>query len=270
MKRSPVITLLTDFGTEDYFVAAVKAVILTINPLASIVDITHRVPPQDIESGAFTLLACYNDFPAGTIHVGVVDPGVGSARRGIVVRTGAHYFVGPDNGLFSYICDREPSREVFQLIAEKYFRPNLSSSFHGRDVFAPVAAALSTGVKPHEFGPRIKDEVRLAPLAPVKDRDGSLRGRIIHIDHFGNCITNFTRSDVPDPTHVELRVKRRVIRTVRRFFADEHSLRPGQHGAPFAIWGSAGFLELALNGGSAATLLRAHRGDPVVLFYRTS
>lgn len=258
---APVITLLTDFGTADYFVAAVKGVILTINPQVTLVDITHEVPPQDIESGAFTLLTCYNDFPPGTIHLAVVDPGVGSSRRGIVVRAGSHYFVGPDNGLFSYICDRETSFEVFQLTAEKYFRPSLSPSFHGRDIFAPVAAALSTGVKPNKFGPRIKDAVRLAPLAPVEDQDGSLRGRIIHIDHFGNCITNFTRSDLPDSAHVELRIKRRVIRTIRKFFADE----AGPKDELFAIWGSAGFLELSLNGGSAATVLRAKRGDPVFI-----
>lgn len=255
----PVITLLTDFGTADYFVAAVKGVILTINPQVSLVDITHEVPPQDVESGAFTLLTCYNDFPSGTIHVAVVDPGVGSTRRGIVVRAGSHYFVGPDNGLFSYICDRESSFEVFQLTEEKYFRPTPSSSFHGRDIFAPVAAALSKGTNPKRFGPRIKDEMRLAPLAPVKDQDGSLRGRIIHIDHFGNCITNFTRADVSDSTQMKLLVRRKVIRQFRRYFAD------GPSDDLFAIWGSAGFLELSLNGVSAATLLRAKRGDPVIV-----
>ena len=268
MKRPPVITLLTDFGTADYFVAAVKGVILTISPQVSLVDITHEVPPQDIEAGAFTLLNCYRDFPDGTIHVAVVDPGVGSARRGIVVRAGSHYFVGPDNGLFSYICDRESTCKVFQLTAEKYFRPEPSASFHGRDVFAPVAAALSTGVKPDKFGPRIKDEVRLAPLAPVTDRDGSLRGRIIHIDRFGNCITNFTRSDIPDSDQVKLLVKRKVVRQFRRFFADEpdsKTIKAGANDQLFAIWGSAGFLELSINGGSAATLLRVQRGDPVVL-----
>ena len=263
MKASafPVITLLTDFGTADYFVAAVKGVILTINPQVSVVDITHEVPPQDIEAGAFTLLNCYRDFPSGTIHVAVVDPGVGSARRGIVVRAGAHYFVGPDNGLFSYICDREKSCEVFELKEEKYFRPDPSPSFHGRDVFAPAAAALSKGTRPEQFGPRIKDEVRLAPLTPVKEHDGSLRGRIIHIDRFGNCITNFTRADVPDSDQVKLRVRRKVIRQFRKFFADE----AGAQDQLFAIWGSAGFLELSLNGASAATLLRAKRGDPVIL-----
>lgn len=256
-----VITLLTDFGTADYFVAAVKGVILTINPDVSVVDITHEVPAQDIEAGAFTLLTCYRDFPSETIHVAVVDPGVGSARRGIVIHAGSHYFIGPDNGLFSYICDRESAYEVFELTEEKYFRPNPSSSFHGRDVFAPVAAALSTGVKPNKFGPQIKDEVRLAPLAPVRDEDGSLRGRIIHIDHFGNCITNLTRADIPDSDQVKLLVGRKVIRQFRRFFADE----AGTKDKLFAIWGSAGFLELSINGASAALLLRAKRGDPVVL-----
>jgi S-adenosylmethionine hydrolase len=256
----PVITLLTDFGTRDYFVAAVKGVILTINPEARVIDITHEVPPQDVESGAFTLLTCYRDFPPGTIHVAVVDPGVGSSRRGIVVRAGSYYFVGPDNGLFSYVCDRESSREVFHLTAEKYFRAEPSASFHGRDVFAPVAAALSAGVKPNKFGPRIKDEVRLAPLAPVRAHDGSLTGRIIHIDHFGNCITNFTRSDVSDSDEIKLLVRRKVIREFRKFFADGHGFKDGL----FAIWGSAGFLELSINGGSAASALRAERGDPVI------
>src|SRR5215211_6736036 len=129
--RLPVITLLTDFGTADYFVAAVKGVILTINPHVSVVDITHEIPPQDIEAGAFTLLTCYRHFPAGTIHVTVVDPGVGSARRPIVVSAGSQYFVGPDNGLFSYVLDRESSHQTFQVTAREYFRETPSATFHG-------------------------------------------------------------------------------------------------------------------------------------------
>ena len=263
----PVITLVTDFGTTDYFVAAVKGVILTINPQARIVDITHEVPPQDIESGAFTLLSCYQDFPPETIHMAVVDPGVGSSRRGIVVRAGSYFFVGPDNGLFSYICDRESSYEVFQLTAEKYFRPKPSPSFHGRDVFAPVAAALSKGTKPDEFGPRITDEVRLGPLSPVKREDGKLEGRIIQIDRFGNCITNFTRVDLDASQQPKLLVKRTVIRTFRQFFADEPGSKDARSPSDelFAIWGSAGFLELSINGGSAASTLRAKRGDRVLI-----
>lgn len=257
----PVVTLLTDFGTADYFVAAVKGVILTINPLVSLVDITHEIPPQDIEAGAFTLLTCYRDFPPGTVHLAVVDPGVGSTRRPIVVNAGSRFFVGPDNGLFSYVYDNETSHQAFHVTAKEYFRASPSPTFHGRDVFGPVAAALSKGVKPKKLGPRIVDEVRLASLSPAKDANGKLRGRIIHIDHFGNCITNLTRADLPDATGVTLLIKRRVIKTFRQFFADEH----GSKDEIFAIWGSAGFLELALNGGSAAEVLKVKRGDAVVL-----
>jgi S-adenosyl-L-methionine hydrolase (adenosine-forming) len=261
----PVITLLTDFGTADYFVAAVKGVILTINPELSIVDITHHVPPQDIESGAFTLLSCYRDFPPETIHVAVVDPGVGSERRGIVVKAGSYYFVGPDNGIFSYVYDREPSYQVFHLTGEEYFRQEASASFHGRDVFAPVAAALSKGTKPEELGPQIKDEVRLAPLAPVRQEDGRLRGRVIHIDYFGNCITNFTRADIPEVAKPKLFVNGRVVEKFRRFFGDEDGSKDEQKDDLFAIWGSAGFLEISANGRSAAALLKAKRGDAVIL-----
>ena len=261
-----VITLLTDFGTADYFVGAMKGVILTINPSVSLVDITHEIPPQDIESGAFTLLSCYRDFPEGTIHVGVVDPGVGSARRAIVVRAGSqsqtdfHYFVGPDNGLFSYVCDREPSTQVFHVTATEHFRQSPSSTFHGRDVFAPVAAALSKGITPEALGPRITDAVRLPPLTPEKDETGKLHGRIIHIDHFGNCITNFTRSDLPNSSSVRLLVNGRTVETFRRFFTDEH----GSEEELFAIWGSAGFLEIAINRASASERLAAKRGDAVI------
>ena len=271
----PVITLLTDFGTADYFVGAMKGVILTINRSATIIDITHEIPPQDIESGAFTLLTCYRDFPDGTIHVAVVDPGVGSTRRAIVVRAGGHggagphYFVGPDNGLFSYIYDREPSCEVFHVTTSEYFRPSPSATFHGRDVFAPVAAALSKGIDPQALGARITDYIRLPPLSPTADDTGKLHGRIIHIDHFGNCITNFTRPDLPESKPAKLTVNGRTITTFRKFFTDEHGSKPDEHGPDdqlFAILGSAGFLELAINRASAANFLQAHRGNPVVLY----
>ena len=260
----PVVTLLTDFGTTDYFVGAVKGVILTINPSATIVDITHEIPPQDIESGAFTLLTCYRDFPPGTIHVGVVDPGVGSTRRAIVVSAASQYFVGPDNGLFSYILDTERSHKTFQLTEEKYFRQPASTTFHGRDVFAPVAAALANGVKANKFGPQIKDEVRLRSLSPVK-RNAKLEGRIIHIDRFGNCVTNFTRTDLPE-SGGRLEVKRQTITTFRAFYGAEGEAKNKSKANQelFAIWGSAGFLELSVNRGSAAQLLKARRGDPVI------
>jgi S-adenosylmethionine hydrolase len=265
--KPSVITLLTDFGTADYFVAALKGVILTSNPLTCIVDITHEIPPQDIEAGAFTLLTCYRDFPKGTIHVAVVDPGVGSGRRAIVVKAGSQYFVGPDNGLFSYVLDNDPEHKVFQITKSKYFREAASSTFHGRDLFAPVAAALADGVKPSKFGSRIEDAVRLAPLAPNKNDDGKVEGRIINVDRFGNCVTNFTRADLPEPGGKQLSVNGREITAFRQFYADEDGSKADEAGATdqiFAIWGSAGFLELSVNAASAAELLGVKRGDPVI------
>ena len=248
-RRVPVITLLTDFGTADYFVGAVKGAILSVNPAAVIADITHEIPPQDIEAAAFTLLAAYPTFPPDAIHVAVVDPGVGSTRRPIIVRAGRSLFVGPDNGLFTYIYDREPSHQTFHITAEKYFRPSPSTTFHGRDIFAPVAAALSNGVKPKAFGPKITDEVRL----PI-----SATPRIIHIDRFGNCITNITRDFYDKARQPTLLVKRKVIDT----FVEFYSAAPPN--TLFAIWGSAGFLEISVNGKSAAKILGAKRGDPII------
>ena len=242
------ITLLTDFGTADYFVGAMKGVILSINPQAVIADITHEIPAQDVAAGAFTLLAAHDTFPAGTIHVAVVDPGVGSTRRPIVVRAGEHLFVGPDNGIFTYIYDRHSSFEVIRISETKYFRHPVSNTFHGRDIFAPVAAALSTGVDPSSLGPRISDPVRLSiPTGP----------QIIHIDRFGNLITNITRDQLTDGTR--LSVNGSVISAFRNFFGED----VGKPDEPFAIWGSAGFLEIAVNGGSAAEILRVKRGDQI-------
>jgi S-adenosylmethionine hydrolase len=239
-----VITLLTDFGTADYFVGAMKGVILSLNPQAVIADITHEIPAQDVAAGAFTLLAAYDTFPAGTIHVAVVDPGVGSARRPIVVSAGEHLFVGPDNGLFTHIYDREPSFQAFHITASQHFRQPVSTTFHGRDIFAPSAAVLSTGVEPSSVGPRVTDPIRLTiPVEPA----------IIHIDRFGNLITNITRL----PEGARLWVNGTLISALRGFFGEESGADP------FAIWGSAGFLEIAVNGGSAAEFLGARRGDPI-------
>ena len=245
--RLPVITLLTDFGTADYFVGAAKGVILSVNPNVNIVDITHEIPAQDIAAGAFMLLAAYQTFPRGTIHVAVVDPGVGSARRPIIVCANNQFFVGPDNGIFTYVCDREPSHQAFHVTAEKHFRSDPSSTFHGRDIFAPVAAALSAGVKPGQVGREINDEVRLPALeTPL---------RIIHIDRFGNCVTNISRETFPGKS---LSINGRTISALRKFYGE----------APpeeiFAIWGSAGFLEISVNGGSAAQILGARRGDAII------
>lgn len=259
-----LVTLLTDFGTEDYFVAAVKGVILASNPNARIVDITHDIAPQDIQAGAFTLLTACASFPKGTIHVAVVDPGVGSSRRPLLIQASQQFFVGPDNGIFSYICDQSARVEIIHLTNTKYFRHPVSHTFNGRDIFAPVAAALSNGVKPGELGDKIEDYVKLKSLKPERSSSGELIGRIIHIDHFGNCITNITEAELtPEMIAAggKLRVKRKVVKSFRNYFAES----TGSKDKVFAIWGSAGFLEIAAAGESAAKILKARRGEPVIV-----
>jgi hypothetical protein len=261
--RVPLITLLTDFGTADYFVGAMKGVVLSVNPAARIVDITHDIPPQDIAAAAFTLLAAYSSFPAGTIHVAVVDPGVGSSRRPILIEASKHFLIGPDNGIFSYICDQATPR-VFHLTNAKYFRHPVSPTFNGRDIFAPVAAALSIGIKPGELGTKITDYVRLAPLKPHTSRNGELEGRIIHVDRFGNCVTNITRHELTSKMiadGVKLRIKGKWVRSFRNYFAEENASRE----KIFGFWGSASFLEIAAKNASAAKLLKAQNGDSVIV-----
>jgi len=258
----PPITLLTDFGTEDYFVGAVKGAILSTNPAARIVDITHDIPPHDVEAAAFTLLAAYQSFPPGTIHVAVVDPGVGSKRKALLIKSGGQFFIGPDNGIFSYVARDDVA--VFQLTNTEYFREEISQTFHGRDVFAPVAAALSNGIAPEDLGQKTSDWVRLPALQPRVLRDGRLEGRIIHIDRFGNCVTNITRSEVSEKeiaSGARLEVGTKRIDSFKHFYEEE----PRRKGKAFAIWGSAGFLEIAAENRSAADLLRVKRGDKVVL-----
>src|SRR5438552_5775490 len=165
-----------------------KGVVLSINPTATLVDITHQIPPQDIRAGAFNLLASYKVFPADTIHMAVVDPGVGSNRRPVLIDCARQFFVGPDNGIFSWVCEREENFRAIHLTNQGFFREPVSNTFHGRDIFAPVAAALSSGVAPEEFGPVVDDLVRLESLKPSSKNEGVTVASIIHVDRFGNCI----------------------------------------------------------------------------------
>lgn len=251
----PIITLLTDFGVADYFVGAVKGAILSRNRAVTLVDISHDVPAHDVESAAFTLLAVYKSFPRGTINLVVVDPGVGSERRPIVVQAAGQLFVGPDNGIFSYVYESDPAAKVFEITNQKYFVESPSPTFHGRDLFGPVAAMLSLGVQVETVGPAVAEPVRLRPLAPEVYPDGSIKGRVIQIDRFGNCITNIRRNDVESPAKVI--VKKQTISDFRNYFAEK------KRSGPFAIWGSAGFLELAVLNGSAAKLLNLSTGAEV-------
>jgi S-adenosylmethionine hydrolase len=257
-----MITLLTDFGLSDYFVPAVKGVILTINPEVRIIDITHDVAAHDIQAAAFTLGACYHNFPSGTVHVVVVDPGVGSSRRAVVAEAGGYFFVGPDNGVFSFVYARGPKPRVFHITNDRYFRHPVSATFHGRDVFAPVAAHIARGTRPEEIGVEIEDFVRFEiprPRASVEMIEGS----VIHIDRFGNLVTNFTEAELKPhkiPPATKIQVGGREVRRFNAYFAEA-----GDHEGLFAYPGSAGFWEIALWRRSAAEFINAHRGDEVTL-----
>jgi S-adenosyl-L-methionine hydrolase (adenosine-forming) len=256
-----MITLLTDFGTADYFVPAVKGVILSINPQARFVDLTHDVAAQDVAAGAFTLGACYQCFPEGTVHVAVVDPGVGSERRAVVARAGKHLFVGPDNGIFSHVYAREASVRVFHAAREEFFRRPTSPTFHGRDVFAPLAAWLSLGLSPGTVGAEISDYVRL-PLSQPRAAAGQVRGEVIHVDRFGNCVTNLTEKEfslVWATAGVEMTLAGRRVAQFGTHFAQ------AARGELFAYLGSAGYWEVALSQASAADRLGVGRGAEVIL-----
>ena len=258
-----IVTILTDFGTEDYFVGAMKGVILTRNPESVIVDITHAIPPQDVRAGAFTLSAAFPNFPAGSIHLGVVDPGVGSDRRPLLIEAAQHLFVGPDNGLFSIMLDQVPDAKVRHITNTGYFLPDPSLTFHGRDIFAPVAAALAQGVSPAEFGPIIQDPIRFGFTKCEFLPDGTVVGTIIHIDHFGNCVTSFAWRQLEHLWLAHpfcLRVRECEIRRLQSSYESAE-----QPGAPFAIAGSAGFLEISVRCSSAAREMKIAVGDRVEL-----
>lgn len=253
-----LIALLTDFGTGDYFVAAMKGAIFSINKDAKIVDITHDIEPQNIASAGFILRACYRDFPAKTVFVAVVDPGVGSHRRAILIETEKYFFVAPDNGLLSFVFDEAEHFRVFQLTSERFFAGNISRTFHGRDVFAPVAAHLSKGaVESSAFGAEISDYIYNKTAEPERISETEIAAAIIHTDRFGNLITNLTKKDLPES--FTLTVGSATVNVLREFFAeaDENEL--------FLIEGSAGFLEIAAFCGSASELLNVKTGEKLIL-----
>lgn len=250
-----IITLLTDFGTKDYFVGAMKGTILSINPQAQIFDISHEIAPQDVRSAAFTLLNYYKTFPPQTIHVCVIDPGVGSERSAILAETENYFFVAPDNGLLSFILAEENVSRVVKLTNEKFFRHPVSNTFHGRDIFVPVAAHLSKGISVKEFGREIKDFVRFENVKPNLISENEIEAEIIHIDHFGNLITNLKAENLP-PQFV-LQVNKHRIENLRQHFSE------AEPGEVFSIIGSAGFLEIVAFMDSAKRLLNVKIKDSV-------
>lgn len=246
-----VIALLTDFGTRDHFVAAVKGVILSINPGLTLVDITHEIEPQNIREASFILRACYNNFPAGTIFVTVVDPGVGSSRRAIVAESEGYYFIAPDNGILSFVLH---GAVVYEITTEDVRLPVVSNTFHGRDIFAPAAAHLSLGKKPADLGPRVFDPVVIPESLPQKTTNGII-GEVIHIDRFGNLITNITPDLLPAFPIVEFAGTR--IDRVRRTYSE------AEHDQLFLIAGSAGFIEISVREASAASLFAISPGERI-------
>ncbi len=262
MAHPPIITLTTDFGSADHFVGAMKGVILNINPQVSIVDISHEVQPYDVLDGALTIAQAYRYFPPASIHVVVVDPGVGTTRRPIVVSGDRHYFLAPDNGVLSLVLDREPGAAVRHITEEHYFLNPVSNTFHGRDIFAPVAAYLSKGVDTSRFGEIVTDCVRLALPQAQRAGEKQIKGLILKVDNFGNCLTNITPEDVPElfagsPPPFRLVTGQKEINKLFPSYA------AGPVNEPFAIVGSSGYLELATNRANAAQLLGARRGMEV-------
>ncbi len=276
----PIITLTTDFGLAESYVAVMKGVILNINPEAILVDICHTIKPQNIAQAAFILSTTYQFFPEKTVHLAVVDPGVGTERRGIILKTPTACFVAPDNGILSYVLDEHSTKpkkertkgvrltdnpqqkelpaglEAVALNQPRFWRAPVSPTFHGRDVFAPVAAWLSHGLALQEFGEPIPSLTTLPIPRPYREADGSLTGHIQHVDSFGNLITDIKSDDLSTVRKVTtVAVGYRLIQGLSRTYAEGEEL--------LTLIGSNGYLEVSLRGGSAASLLKVSLGDKV-------
>ena len=261
MARS-IVTLTTDFGSTDPFVAVMKGVILGINPEAELVDLCHDIRPYDIMEAAYVIAQAYRYFPPRTIHMVVVDPGVGTARRPLLVSADRYIFVAPDNGVLSLIYAREEALYVRHITASHYFLEPVSNTFHGRDVFAPVAGWLSRRVETEKFGDKIMDYARFAAPQPKRVNEHSLKGVVVRVDRFGTLMTNLTPADLPElfrenPATFKLTVGKGEITQLKTAYAD------GAQGELFAILGSSGYLEIAANRASASQTLGVGRGTEV-------
>jgi len=266
LPHRPIVTLTTDFGTNDHFVGAVKGVILDIVPEAAIVDITHAIQAFDVLDGAIAISQTYSYFPTGTIHMVVVDPGVGTTRRPIIASSDGYHFVAPDNGVLSMVYAKEERIHVRHVTSEHYFRQPVSNTFHGRDVFAPVAAYLAKLVDSHKFGDEIEDYVKFAAPKPKPAGDNRLRAVVLKVDRFGNLITNLTPQDAPnlfgaDPAPFKIVVGSKEITDIRTNYAE------GALGEVFGILGSMGYLEIVANRAPAAQVTGAGKGSEVSIFF---
>jgi S-adenosylmethionine hydrolase len=259
-----IVTLITDFGMTEHYVGAMKGVIYNINPAAQIVDICNSVNSYDLLDGALTLAQSYSYYPPNTLHVVVVDPGVGTARRPILASIGKHLFLAPDNGILSLVYEREEAISVRHVTAQHYFLQPVSNTFHGRDVFAPVAGWLSKGVDGEKFGEIITDFVRFTAPKPKPAGDNTFKGIIIKVDKFGNLVTNITPQDLPqlftpEPPPFKILVGKTEITKMKSTYAE------GAPGEVFAVLGSMGYLEIVTNRGSALNSIGTGKGSEVAI-----
>ena len=263
------IVLLTDFGFRDSYVGVMKGVIKKRCPDADVIDLSHNIMPQDVAEAAFVLAGAYAYFPEETVFVNVVDPGVGSDRKIVCMRANKQVFLAPDNGLLSIVANETGADRFYEVSNADYFLPKVSGTFHGRDIFAPVAAHIASGVPLSELGPPLSGVQQLKLRRPVYGTDGTLRGEIVYVDHFGNLTTNIStqmlQATFRRPLEaIEVSVAQTVIRGLRRAYTDV------EQGQLLALIGSSGYLEVAVNGGSAEKLLRCEKGDSVNLAARGS
>ena len=266
MPHKQIVTLTTDFGLQDHFIGVIKAVILNINPEVVLVDINHDICSYDVFDAAYTLVQSYRFFPSDTIHLVVVDPGVGTARRPILARSMEHLFVAPDNGVLSLIYEREESVEVRHITADHYFLNPVSNTFHGRDIFAPVVGWLSKGVEVDKFGDPISDFAKFTPPQPKRVSDTLVKGVTLRVDKFGNITTNLTPKDVPElfsdnPPPFKIIINQQEITKLNLAYS------MGKPSEIFAMVGSSGYLEISTNRGSAAKALNVGRGADVGVMF---
>jgi S-adenosylmethionine hydrolase len=264
LPHHPIITLTTDFGSNDHFIGAMKGVILSIVPEAQIVDICHSVQAFDVLDGALTISQAYSYFPTRTVHVVVVDPGVGTARRPIVASCDKYHFVAPDNGVLSLVYAREERMHVRHITSEHYFLQPVSNTFHARDIFSPVAAYLAKEVDSLKFGDEVEDYVRFSAPRPKAVDENRLRGVVLKVDRFGNLVTNITPQDAPKVFGAAAQAFKIVVGS--REITEIHSAyAEGAPGEVIGILGSMGFLEIAANRGVAAQLTGAGKGSDVTI-----
>jgi len=261
MKKSKIITLTTDFGEGSFYVGSMKGVILSINPRATVVDVTHSIAPGDILCASYTIFVAYRYFPRGAIHVIVVDPGVGGKRRILGASIDGHIFLAPDNGVLSFILQKKEPQSIVELKRKDYFLKDVSSTFHGRDIFAPAAAHLSKGLALSKLGPRASRITR-AEMEAAKITGSHIAGSIIYVDSFGNCVSNISRKTFGsriDKDRTQVRIKGKRIKGISGFYSES------EKGRLIALFGSAGFLEVAVVGGNAAKKLNIQPPCPIEL-----